>query len=132
MFVFYKNTKRGVTLALDSSEVIIQSDISIDFIGVDQTTNLVTFDKDDLEGDQEESQDINFNIETDGKIVLTMKIDNVQHEGILIPYVTNGMTISSIHIDIDKQDGGYFIIGEYNTGIENSHNVHTKLEKLNR
>lgn len=128
--IFYSHSKRESSFTLHNSEVTVQSDVSIDFVEIDRSTNILTIDKKDIEDDQKKIKKINFNINNDGKIVLSVEIDNTHYEGIVIPYVTNGMLISKVDLHIINKNEGYFIVGEYDTMEESSQKINTKLEKV--
>lgn len=117
-------------ISIESSDIALQSDVSINLIQAqgNKVTNLTTFSKNKLNTNSHVQQKIDITIDSDGKITLQVKVNGIQYEGIVIPYVTNGNPIYSIDVQIIEKDNDLFIVGEYDTLLEDNQEVNSKLE----
>lgn len=124
----YSNTH--TVISIESSDIALQSDVSINLIQAqgNKVTNLTTFSKNKLNTNSHVQQKIDITIDSDGKITLQVKVNGIQYEGIVIPYVTNGNPIYSIDVQIIEKDNDLFIVGEYDTLLEDNQEVNSKLE----
>lgn len=100
----------------------------INLVQTDKVTNLITFNKNELNTKGYEQKNIDFNVKNDGKIILQVKINDSEYETIIIPYTTSGNLISVINLKIEHKDNAFFITGDYDTMLEGSQEINSKLE----
>lgn len=130
IYINYNNLKKHTVISIESSDVLLQSDPSIDLVEElgNRVTNLTNFNKDELNDDEKLEETIEITINSDGKIILQVKINEGIYESIVIPYVTQGNSIYSINLEIIEKADGIFIIGDYDTLLEDNVKINSKLE----
>lgn len=130
LYVHYNNLKKHTVISIESSELRLESDPSIDLLEElgSKVTNLTSFDKNELNNNKKLEEKRKITIASDGKIILQVKMNEREYEGIVIPYVTQGNSIYSIDIEIIEEADDLFIIGDYDTLLEDSAEINSKLE----
>lgn len=130
LFVLYYSFQKETFISIKTSDVSLQSDVSINLIQTEEVTNLITISENELNNNKYEEKNEAIKIENDGKVVLQVEINNQQYEAIIIPYTTNGDSISSINLQITNDDNHLFFNGEYDTTLIKSQKINSKLEKV--
>lgn len=129
LYINYNNSKKITDISIESSDVVLQ-DVSIDLVQKqgNKITNLTTFDKNELNSNKNRRKTSDITVDSDGNIILQAKINEKHYETILIPYVTQGNSIYSIDIQIIENEDSLFVIGEYDTLLEDHAEINSKLE----
>lgn|SRR5699024_3506748 len=123
-------SKDEMIISIEKLEVPIQSDVLINLIQPNEVVNIATFYKDKLENGTEERRNNTLDIKEDGKVVLQVEINDSCYEGIVIPYITNGNSISYIELQIKSENNVFYLSGEYSTRLEKAQKINSKLENV--
>ena len=113
--------------------MVLQSNVSINLVQKQgsKITNLTSFDKNQLNNNIDLQETLDITIDSDGNIILQVKIRDKQYETIIIPYVTQGNSVYSIQdLKIIEKGNDLFVVGEYDTLLEDNSKINSRLEKV--